>query len=48
MKLQTDMQELEVVVTFNAHNKKNNNEKVWCDNIELFINYDLKTIEVYY
>jgi hypothetical protein len=39
--LKEDMQELEVVVTFNADNNKSNNENNWCDNIELFIDYDM-------
>ena len=41
MELHKDMQELEVLVKFNAHNNKTNNEIIWCDNIELFINYDM-------
>jgi hypothetical protein len=40
MKLEEDMQELEVVVKFNGHNNKNNYNDIWCDNIELFIDYD--------
>jgi len=41
MQLHEDMQELEVVVKFNAHNNKYNNGNSWCDNIELFIDYDM-------
>jgi hypothetical protein len=40
MQLQEDMQELEVAVKFNAQNNKYNNVNSWCDNIELFIDYD--------
>ncbi len=38
MKLLKGMQEVEVVVKFNA---SLNNKYTWCDNIELFINYDM-------
>ncbi len=34
------MQELEAVVKFNARNNKSNNENIWCDSIELFVDYD--------
>jgi hypothetical protein len=40
IQLWKDMQELEVTVKFNAHNNKYNNGNSWCDNIELFIDYD--------
>jgi len=38
MELHKDMQQLEVVVIFNAQTK---NKYIWCDNIELFINYQM-------
>jgi len=41
MELDIDIQELEVVVKFSAHNNKRNNENIWCDDIELFVDYDL-------
>ncbi len=40
MRLQKDMQELEVMVKFNAQNYKYNNSSSWCDSIELFIDYN--------
>jgi hypothetical protein len=40
MELQKDMQELKVAVKFNADNSIINNGNTWCDNIELFIDYD--------
>ncbi len=40
MKLEEDMYELEVVVKFNVQQ----NENSWCDNIELFIDYDTTPI----
>jgi len=40
MQLEEDMVELEIVVKFNAHNNKSNKETVWCDNIELYMDYD--------
>lgn len=40
MGLYNDMQELEVVVKFNAHNDERNNDNISCDHIELFVNYD--------
>ncbi len=36
MELHKDMQELEVVIKFNAHNNKWNKENIWCDNIKTF------------
>jgi hypothetical protein len=40
MELMVGIHELEVVVKFNAHNNKYNNDNSWCDNIELFVDYD--------
>ncbi len=43
MNLQKDMDELEVVVRFNGHTNENtSNKSIWCDNIELFIDYDVQ------
>jgi hypothetical protein len=41
MKLQKDMHELQVTVKFNAHINENHIESIWCDNIKLFIDYDV-------
>jgi hypothetical protein len=41
MMLQKDIQELEVAVKFNARNNAINNNNIWCDNIELFVDYDM-------
>lgn len=38
MKLDDDMKQLEVIVKFNAHSSQ---KYIWCDDIELSINYDL-------
>jgi hypothetical protein len=38
MKLQEDIQDIEVIIKFNA---ALNNKYTWCNNIELFINYDM-------
>jgi hypothetical protein len=38
MELQKDMQQLEVIIKFNVQTTK---EYTWCDNIELFINYQM-------
>ncbi len=35
------MQELEVAGKFNAYNNKRNSDDISCDNIELFIDYDM-------
>ncbi len=40
MWLRKDMQELEVAIKFSAHNNKNISSNSWCDNIELFIDFD--------
>jgi uncharacterized protein YjbI with pentapeptide repeats len=40
MKLQKDMDELRIIVKFNAHPNGSNIESIWCDNIKLFIDYD--------
>lgn len=34
------MQELNVMVNFNAHSNENNNQKSWYDHIEILVNYD--------
>ncbi len=41
MKLQKDMDKLQVIVKFNAHTNESNIESIWCDNIELFVDYDV-------
>jgi hypothetical protein len=41
MELQKDMDELQVVVKFNAQTNGSSNESIWCDNIKLFVNYDV-------
>jgi hypothetical protein len=38
MKLQEDIEDIEVVIKFNA---SPSNKSIWCDNIELFIDYDI-------
>ena len=38
MKLEEDMKQLEVVVRFNTHASQ---KYIWCDDIELLINYDV-------
>jgi hypothetical protein len=40
MELEKDIQELEVVVKFNTQKNKSSTEEIWCDNIELFVDYD--------
>ena len=39
MMLHKDMQELEILVKFNAHPNKAYNNNSWCADIELFIDY---------
>ena len=38
MELQKSMRELVVLVKYNAQNKNNH---IWCNHLELFINYDV-------
>jgi hypothetical protein len=40
MELEENIQKLEVMVKFDMQMKRNSTENIWCDNIELFINYD--------
>lgn len=41
MPLWNDMEEVEVTVTFNASRYHDERRTLWCDNIELFIDYDI-------
>jgi hypothetical protein len=40
MKLESNMQGLNVMMSFNPHNNENNNQESWCDHIEILVNYD--------
>jgi hypothetical protein len=41
MGLSASIEILEVIVKFDAQNNKIDTENSWCDNIELFINYEV-------
>ena len=43
MRLQKEMQTLEVLVEFHAHSDKSHLNNSWCDDIELYIDYDTES-----
>jgi len=40
MVLERDMHEPEVIVNVNAYKNEDNDQKSWCEDIEIFIDYD--------
>lgn len=40
MVLKKQMKELELIVKFSANTDKSNIKNIWCDDIELFLEYD--------
>ena len=42
MGLCEEMHEIEVLINFNVHNPSDDRGAAWCDQLELFIHYDIR------